>query len=41
VNASFSYRDSGNALRAATRKVGLFLREDGTAGLIQQNDRAV
>lgn len=37
----FSLTDSGNQLLGAVRTTGLYLREDGTAGAVQQLDLSI
>lgn len=41
VDTEFSYKDTVNQTQGQLRKTGIFLREDGTAGTVQQIDLVV
>jgi hypothetical protein len=41
IDTAFAYKDSANDLQGQLRTSGLFLRENGSAGLVQQIDLAV
>jgi hypothetical protein len=41
VDTQFSYKDAANQTEGQLRKTGIFLREDGTAGTVQQIDLVV
>lgn len=41
IDTAFGYKDSANNLQGQLRTSGLFLRENGSAGLVQQIDLAV
>lgn len=41
ASADFDYKDSSNTLQAKSRKAGVFLKEDGSSGIVQQIDYVV
>ncbi|MDI6711519.1 MAG: hypothetical protein QME76_12700 [Bacillota bacterium] len=41
IDAFFGFKDRDNALLGQARKAGVFVKEDGTAGTVQQIDLVV